>query len=169
MQEGHRFELSKLKDGSEKLELKGIVYNEMKGAMSSISSQADQGINEFLFPNHTYGFNSGGEPEDILNLTYDNLVEFHRKHYHPSNAVFFTYGNININSIQDEIQSSVLSNFNPSLEKIEVKESEYFKTPRYGSKNYKPLSGDENNHHVLISWLLGSSLDPVDKMEAKLI
>ena len=169
MQEGHRFELSKLKDGSEKLELKGIVYNEMKGAMSSISSQADQGINEFLFPNHTYGFNSGGEPEDILNLTYDNLLEFHRKHYHPSNAVFFTYGNIDINSIQDEIQSSVLSSFNPSLEKIEVKESEYFKTPRYGSKNYKPLSGDENNHHVIISWLLGSSLDPVDKMEAKLI
>ncbi len=169
MQEGHRFELSKLKDGSEKLELKGIVYNEMKGAMSSISSQADQGINEFLFPNHTYGFNSGGEPEDILNLTYDNLLEFHRKHYHPSNAVFFTYGNIDINSIQDEIQSSVLSSFNPSLEKIEVKESEYFKTPRYGSKNYKPLSGDENNYHVIISWLLGSSLDPVDKMEAKLI
>ena len=169
MQEGHRFELSKSKNGSEKLELKGIVYNEMKGAMSSISSQADQGLNEYLFHNHTYGFNSGGEPEDILNLTYENLVNFHKKHYHPSNAVFFTYGNIDINSIQNEIQKSVLSNFSPSLEKIDVEESNYFKTPRYGSKNYKPLSGDENNHHVIVSWLLGSSLDPVDKMEAKLL
>ena len=169
MQEGHRFELTKSNNGSEKLELKGIVYNEMKGAMSSISSQADQGINEFLFPNHTYGFNSGGEPEDILNLTYDDLVNFHKKHYHPSNAVFFTYGNIDVNSIQDEIQANVLSNFKPSIEKIEVEDSEHFKTPRYGSKNYKPLSGDEKNHHVVISWLLGSSLDPVDKMEAKLL
>ena len=169
MQEGHRFELVKSKNGSEKLELKGIVYNEMKGAMSSISSQADQGLSEFLFPNHTYGFNSGGEPEDILDLTYGELVNFHKKHYHPSNAIFFTYGNIDISFIQNEIQKNVLHKFEPSIEKIDVEESKYFITPRYGSKNYKPLPGDENNHHVLVSWLLGSSLDPVDKMEAKLL
>ena len=54
MQEGHRFELVKLENSPEKLELKGIVYNEMKGAMSSISSQADQGLNEHLFKNHTW-------------------------------------------------------------------------------------------------------------------
>ena len=169
MQEGHRFELVKSENSPEKLELKGIVYNEMKGAMSSVSSQADQGFNEQLFKNHTYGFNSGGEPEDIPKLTYQNLVEFHKKHYHPSNAVFFTYGNIDIVSLQNEIQENVLSKFIPSTEKIEVKFSKYFQGPKYESKNYKPLSGDENNHHVVVGWLLGSSLDPVDKMEAKLI
>ena len=169
MQEGHRFDFEKSKNGSDSLVLKGIVYNEMKGAMSSISSQADQGINENLFTNnHTYGFNSGGEPDEIPSLTYKGLVDFHKKHYHPSNAIFFTYGNIDIASLQKEIQTNVLSHFNPSSSKIDVDEVKPFK-PKYASKNYQPLSGDENNHHVLICWLMGSSLDPVDKMEAKLI
>ena len=81
--------LKKSKNGSDSLVLKGIVYNEMKGAMSSISSQVDQGINENLFTNnHTYSFNSGGEPDEIPSLTYKGLVDFHKKHYHPSNAIF---------------------------------------------------------------------------------
>ena len=92
MQEGHRFDFEKSKNGSDSLVLKGIVYNEMKGAMSSISSQVDQGINENLFTNnHTYGFNSGGEPDEIPSLTYKGLVDFHKKHYHPSNAIFFKW------------------------------------------------------------------------------
>ena len=75
----------------------------MKGAMSSISSQADQGLNENLFSNHTYGYNSGGDPHDIPKLSYQNLLDFHKKHYHPSNAIFFTYGKIDIPSLQNEI------------------------------------------------------------------
>ena len=72
-------DLEKIKNGSDSLVLKGIVYNEMKGAMSSISSQVDQGINENLFTNnHTYGFNSGGEPDEIPSLTYKGLVDFHK-------------------------------------------------------------------------------------------
>ena len=71
--------------------------------------------------------------------------------------------------MQNEIQINVLKHFSPSAEKIEVKESKSFRKPKYALKNYKPLSNDENNHHVLVSWLLGNSLDPVDKMEAKLI
>ena len=169
MQEGHRFDFAKNDKSKDQIVLKGIVYNEMKGAMSSISSQADQGLNENLFPNHTYGYNSGGDPQDIPKLTYQNLLEFHKKHYHPSNAIFFTYGKINIPALQNEIQINVLKHFSPSAEKIEVKESKSFRKPKYALKNYKPLSNDENNHHVLVSWLLGTSLDPVDKMEAKLI
>ena len=81
--------LLKIDKSKDQIVLKGIVYNEMKGAMSSISSQADQGLNENLFPNHTYGYNSGGDPQDIPKLTYQNLLKFHKKHYHPSNAIFF--------------------------------------------------------------------------------
>ena len=169
MQEGHRFDFVQNDKSQDQIVLKGIVYNEMKGAMSSISSQADQGLTEHLFPNHTYGYNSGGDPHDIPKLTYQNLIEFHKKHYHPSNAIFFTYGKIDILSLQNEIQNSVLKYFSPSAEKIEVKECKYFNNPKYAIKNYKPLSNDEENHHVLVSWLLGTSLDPVDKMEAKLI
>ena len=169
MQEGHRFDFIKDNKSQEQIVLKGIVYNEMKGAMSSISSQADQGLNENLFPNHTYGYNSGGDPQDIPKLSYQNLLDFHKKHYHPSNAIFFTYGKIDIPSLQNQIEHNVLKHFSPNAEKIEVKESKYFRKPKYALKNYKPLSDDENNYHVLVSWLLGTSLDPVDKMEAKLI
>ena len=88
MQEGHRFDFVKNDKSKDQIVLKGIVYNEMKGAMSSISSQADQGLNENLFTNHTYGYNSGGDPQDIPKLTYQNLLKFHEKHYHPSNAIF---------------------------------------------------------------------------------
>ena len=169
MQEGHRFDFVENDKSKDQIVLKGIVYNEMKGAMSSISSQADQGLNENLFTNHTYGYNSGGDPQDIPKLTYQNLLKFHEKHYHPSNAIFFTYGKIDIPALQNEIQINVLRHFSPSAEKIEVNECKSFRKPKYSLKNYKPLSNDENNHHVLVSWLLGTSLDPVDKMEAKLI
>ena len=68
MQEGHRVDCVENDKSKDQIVLKGIVYNEMKGAMSSISSQADQGLNENLFPNHTYGYNSGGDPQDIPRL-----------------------------------------------------------------------------------------------------
>ena len=169
MQEGHRLDFEKLEKEKEQIIFKGIVFNEMKGAMSSISSQADQGLSENLFKNHTYGHNSGGEPLEIPKLTYQNLLDFHKKHYHPSNAVFMTYGNLDLSKLHSEIQNNVLNSFSPVTQKIEVNEVEKFKAPQKASKSYKPLSGEENNHHVLVSWLLGSSLDPVDRMEAKLI
>ena len=169
MQEGHRLDFEKMEKEKEQIILKGIVFNEMKGAMSSISSQADQGLSENLFKNHTYGHNSGGEPLEIPKLTYQNLLDFHKKHYHPSNAVFMTYGNLDLSMLHSEIQNNVLNSFSPVTQKIEVNEVKKFKAPQKASKSYKPLSGEENNHHVLVSWLLGSSLDPVDRMEAKLI
>ena len=84
-QEGHRIEF---KEGSEEIEIKGVVYNEMKGAMSSVTSQLWHGMSKHLYPSSTYQFNSGGNPEDILELTHDELIEFHKTHYHPSNAIF---------------------------------------------------------------------------------
>ena len=85
----------------------------MKGAMSSVSSQLYQGLSEFLYSESTYKYNSGGDPQIIPQLTYKDLVNFHRKHYHPSNAIFLSHGNIDIKYLQDEIQTKVLQNFKP--------------------------------------------------------
>ena len=80
MQEGHRFEL--IKDGDkEKLALKGVVYNEMKGAMSSVPRQLWHGVSKSLYPTTTYGFNSGGDPDFIPDLTYADLKNFHKKYF----------------------------------------------------------------------------------------
>ena len=102
MQEGHRLELEKTKkegvadgaDGEERLVVKGVVYNEMKGAMSDGGQLFSQRMQELVFsePHNVYHHNSGGEPADIPNLTYEQLKDFHARYYQPSNACFFSYG-----------------------------------------------------------------------------
>ena len=91
LQEGHRLEFAKPDDSNSDLTYKGVVYNEMKGAMSSPVSQLWQLFTKHLFPTTTYHYNSGGDPEQITNLSYEGLKSFYKKHYHPSNAVFLTF------------------------------------------------------------------------------
>ena len=93
-QEGHRVEFEKPEDSNTSLEFKGVVFNEMKGAMSSPVSTLWQKLTSHLYPTTTYHYNSGGEPENIPDLSYEQLIEFYKTHYHPSNAVFMTYGDI---------------------------------------------------------------------------
>ena len=73
---------------------KGVVYNEMKGAMSDTDTLIDRQIMRQLFPDTCYGFNSGGDPEAITDLTYEQFQEQYRRHYHPSNAYFFLDGKV---------------------------------------------------------------------------
>lgn len=92
-QEGWRLENTELADQSSPLTFKGVVYNEMKGAFSETASVFGQKFFNQILPDHTYGYVSGGEPLDIPQLTHEDLVNFHEKYYHPSNAKFFSYGN----------------------------------------------------------------------------
>ena len=164
-QEGHRLEIN----DESNLEIKGVVYNEMKGAMSSIPSQLWHGLSKYLYPDSTYQFNSGGNPENILELSHEELVNFHKKHYHPSNATFFTFGDMNPEDIQKVVSKNVLKNFQPSLEKIEVKNETRITSPIQRSEAYNPLPGDDNNHHVVLSWLLNESHNPVELLETYLL
>jgi Zn-dependent M16 (insulinase) family peptidase len=74
--------------------IKGVVFNEMKGAMGSQSARFGRELGAALFPASTYHHNSGGEPAAIPNLTWEQLRAFHATHYHPSNARFVTYGDL---------------------------------------------------------------------------
>lgn len=93
-QEGHRLELEHPEDPHSPLCYKGIVFNEMKGALSSPATRLAEAIGESLFPDLTYGFNSGGDPKVIPELTYEQLKAFHETYYQPSRALFFFYGNL---------------------------------------------------------------------------
>ena len=168
-QEGHRLEFKEKENPESALEIKGVVYNEMKGAMSSISSQLWHGMSKHLYSSSTYQHNSGGNPEDILDLTHDDLVNFHKKHYHPSNATFFTFGKVDPIEIQEFIKSNVLNNFSPSLEDISVKNELRISTPKTISEFYNPQPGDEKNHHVVLSWLLTESHNPIELLETYLM
>jgi Zn-dependent M16 (insulinase) family peptidase len=89
LQEGHRFEII-----DHALQYQGVVYNEMKGAMSSIDSRLWEALSKRLLPDLPYAHNSGGNPKDIPHLSYQELIDFHREYYHPSRCLFFFYGNL---------------------------------------------------------------------------
>jgi len=72
----------------------GVVYNEMKGAMAGLDEILEEGMNSILFPDNCYGFNSGGDPEHIPELTYGMYCTMYHKYYHPSNARFYLDGSV---------------------------------------------------------------------------
>ena len=168
-QEGHRLEFKEKNNPESEIEIKGVVYNEMKGAMSSITSQLWHGMSKHLYSSSTYKHNSGGDPENIIDLSHEDLVNFHQKHYHPSNATFFTFGNIDPLEIQSFIKENVLDNFSPSDEVVAVKNEDRLDSPKVVSDFYNPQPGDENNHHIVLSWLLNESHNPVQLLETYLM
>ncbi|MGC9520011.1 MAG: insulinase family protein [Desulfuromonadaceae bacterium] len=110
-QEGHRLEFSAPGNPDSALEFKGVVYNEMKGAMADPASLLGQRTTRHLYPSTCYRHNSGGEPHNIPDLTWEDLREFHARYYHPSNACFFTYGNFPLHEHLERIDSRVLQHF----------------------------------------------------------
>ena len=88
---------------------RGVVFNEMKGAMSDVDQIAERTLGKLLFPDTCYGFNSGGDPEAIPDLTYESFVARYRKFYHPSNAYFYLDGNIPLDKTLSMIDSYLRS------------------------------------------------------------
>uniref|UniRef100_A0A8C7V4D4 Presequence protease, mitochondrial n=1 Tax=Oncorhynchus mykiss TaxID=8022 RepID=A0A8C7V4D4_ONCMY len=110
-QEGWRLENEKPTDPTSPLVFKGVVFNEMKGAFSDNERVYAQHLQNKLFPDHTYGVVSGGEPLAIPDLSWEQLKHFHATHYHPSNARFFTYGDLPLEQHLKQIQEEALSKF----------------------------------------------------------
>ena len=92
-------------------------------------------------------------------------MAFHQKHYHPSNATFFTFGNVSIDEIHHHLEENVFQKFTPASEQLTINPAKIFTNPVRASGTYQPLPGDESNHHVVISWLLGDSHDPLNLLE----
>lgn len=102
LQEGWRLEHKDPKDSSTPIEYKGVVYNEMKGQMSDASYLFYIMFQREMYKGTIYGNDSGGDPQNIPDLTYENLVQFHQRHYHPSNSKVFTYGSF---PLADQLES----------------------------------------------------------------
>ena len=170
-QEGHRLEFAQADNPDSDLLFKGVVFNEMKGAMSSTVSTLWQTLTRYLFPTTTYHFNSGGEPEDIPDLTYQQLKDFYQSHYHPSNAVFMTYGNIPASEHQASMHDQALSRFEKLDVHIAVPDEKRYLAPVRVQESY---ALDENEQggdktHIVIGWLLGPSINLKEQLEAHLL
>ncbi|BFM50330.1 insulinase family protein [Marinomonas sp. THO17] len=168
-QEGHRLEFDEPTNPESDLTFKGVVFNEMKGAMSSTTSVLWQTLTKYLFPNNTYHFNSGGEPTDIPDLSYEDLLAFYRTHYHPSNAVFMTFGDIPAETLQEAFESKVLSRFERLEAQVSVPNAKRYFSPVRVEEGYAADEVKEDASHVVVGWLLGESTDLNQQFEAQLL
>jgi Zn-dependent M16 (insulinase) family peptidase len=169
-QEGHRLEFEKANDPNSNLTFKGVVYNEMKGSMSAINSQLYQRLTHHLFPSVTYHYNSGGEPTDIPDLTHADLINFYKKHYHPSNAIFLTFGDIPAKTLQAQFENDALSRFERAEENIIVPLEKPAAAPIRIQEYYglEEAQTNEKTYHLL-AWLLGESANATERLEATLL
>ncbi len=170
-QEGHRVEFAEAENPNSDLVFKGVVFNEMKGAMSSVPSQLWHTLCKYLYPTTTYHYNSGGEPEDIPNLSYQELKNFYRTHYHPSNAIFMTYGDIPAASHQEKFEAQALSRFEKLDDVISVPDEKRYHAP-IAVEEFYPLEQSEDldeKNHVVFAWLLGKTTNLEESLEAQLL
>ena len=174
-QEGHRLEIEGdvNTDDPDQLNLvyKGVVYNEMKGAMSSPDQVMVRSIQKELYPSTTYHYNSGGDPAVIPSLTYRQLKEFHRRHYHPSNAFFYTYGNLPLPESLAVIENRVLNKFKRIASDTDVAPQRRWRKPRVGVFPY-PFQANEDPSkkcQVCVAWLTADIKDTFDILTLSLL
>ncbi|MEM8561224.1 MAG: insulinase family protein, partial [Pseudomonadota bacterium] len=170
-QEGHRVEFTKPDDPNSDLVFKGVVFNEMKGAMSSVPSVLWSTLCEQLFPSTTYHHNSGGDPEHIPDLSYGELKSFYESHYHPSNAIFMTFGDIPASEHQAVFEERALSHFSKLDQTIKVHPEQRLSQPVRHEAFYafEEAASKEHKTHIVIGWLLGESSDLEALLEAQLL
>ncbi|MFH1887055.1 MAG: insulinase family protein [Pseudomonadota bacterium] len=153
-QEGVR--LTENPGGDPGLSFAGVVYNEMKGAMSSPDQIMVRSMMAHLYPDTTYGFNSGGDPEHIPGLTHQGLVDFHRRHCHPSNAWFFSWGDLDLDRTLALVVEQVLSRFSLFDPRTGVAHQPRWDRPRRARISY-PVAGEEDlakKSQAALSWLV---------------
>ncbi|MEW5757473.1 MAG: insulinase family protein [Pseudomonadota bacterium] len=170
-QEGHRLEFAETENTNSPLVYKGVVYNEMKGAMSSPTRVLWQSLTEKIFPTITYHHNSGGEPEKIPDLTYEQLKAFHAAHYHPSNAIFMTFGDAPAHEHQERFERLALHRFKRQRLDITIPDEQRYAAPQ-AHVEYYALEGqprDAEKTYISLSWLLGKSTDLETMLTANLL
>lgn len=154
LQEGHRLEFTDPENSNSPLEHKGVVFNEMKGALVSAEARLDEAMHQALFPDVTYGFNSGGDPKEIPSLTYQELSEFYLKYYNPSRCLFFFYGNMPLEPHLDFITKYALTDVKKADPLPSIPFQKRFDAPRYLTMEY-PVGPDDTASEEMIAfgWL----------------
>ena len=149
MQEGWHYELENADD---ELTYKGVVFNEMKGVYSSPDSVLERQMMRELFPDTTYGVDSGGDPDYITDLTYEEFQEFYRVHYHPSNSYIFLYGDMNIEEQLAFLNDEYLSHFDAIEVHTEVALQAPFTEGKVVSYPYSVGSEEPTDNRTLHSF-----------------
>lgn len=164
-QEGWHYELENKEDD---VSLKGIVYNEMKGVFSDFRSHVGRKTLSALFPETTYYYESGGEPEHIPELSYEEFKEFHRKFYHPSNSFTVLYGNLESDKSLKFLDEKYLNSFSELKIDSSIDEQIIWTEPQENTFSAPASKEDDGTCTVVASWITGSSTDAESALIGKI-
>lgn len=159
LQEGWHYELF---EKNADISLKGVVYNEMKGVFSSPEAILFRKVPESLFPDTAYGYDSGGDPEEIPNLTHEAFLKFHKVYYHPSNSYIFLYGDGDIRRYLKFLDNKYLDKFNAKEVGSQIPLQKAFSEPKKVFFDY-PISLKEKKDektYLCLNYVIETSTNP---------
>lgn len=143
------------------LTFRGIVFNEMKGVFSELSALLGRDVSRALCPDNAYGYESGGKPEAIPDLTYQNFIAYHKRYYHPANARIFLFGRIDTAKQLEFLDRVCLSKFTRITVDSSIAPQPRWDTPRKFERTY-PIGEHEDPRDraaVAMSWLTNDATD----------
>ena len=158
MQEGWHYELE---DADAPLRYSGVVYNEMKGALSAPDDLLGSRIMAALYPDTTYGYESGGDPEAIPALTQEMFLDFHARYYHPSNSYIYLYGDLDIEEKLAYLDRAYLSHFDRIPVPSRIDRQQPF-TGLVRKDHFYPIGAEEpleENAFLSLNWVIGDTAD----------
>ncbi len=158
-QEGWHYELD---EETGELTYNGVVYNEMKGAYSSPEDVLDREIMNSLYPHTTYGYESGGDPEVIPELTYEQFLLFHRTYYHPSNSYLYLYGDMDMAQKLEWIDREYLAHFDALPVDSQVELEPAFQEPVERVREFPINPGEDVADNTFFAYNL-SVADSLDR------
>lgn len=164
-QEGWRYQFQ---DPAALPEVTGIVFNEMKGALADPESQLSGVIARAVFGETVYGFESGGEPSAIPDLTYEAFLDFHRKYYHPSNAYFYLYGDMDVLPCLQQIADGYLSAFSKTDDLPVIPETPCARKGEICRETY-PAAEEGEGAYLAYTVKAGKCTDPERVMALQLL
>ena len=163
LQEGWHYELE---DPEAELGVNGVVYNEMKGAFSDPEEVLFRYVQSTLYPDITYFFESGGDPDCIPDLSWEEFLDFHRKYYHPSNSYIFLYGDMDMEERLAYIDQEYLSHYDRTVPDSEIGlqapfDSVHRRVVEYALPEEEPK---ENKDWICKAWCLDHSMDNTESI-----
>lgn len=167
-QEGWHYELESKED---EVKLNGVVYSEMKGVFSAADDMLDRFVFNSLFPDNCYGVESGGDPDFIPTLTYENFLDFHRKYYHPSNSYIYLYGDMDFEERLKYIDEEYLSKYDYLEIDSQIRTQKAFSDMVCQNYEY-PITEDEStkeNTFLTYNFVIGDSLNRENYIAFKIL
>ena len=158
-QEGWHYELE---NEDAPLTINGVVYNEMKGVYSSPESVLDRYIQKLLYPDNCYTQESGGDPEVIPELTYEQFLDFHRTYYHPSNSYIYLYGDMDMAEKLTWLDEAYLCHYEARPVDSAIPMQSPFEEPVEEEIFYSITEEEPEDHatYLSVNTVVGTDLDP---------